>query len=154
MAVRRVVQTGTDYQTKFSQAAGSRTVDVAASRTVDRNRRAVRSQELIEAVNRIDTTSDQATMQALRQWINDEYESRQGGTLLGLFSRCYLGAPYVDHRLDLSGSTIVEHFTREQSPPGPFQMARPFARNHAYLFVEVYDDGAVVPIRADGRPVI
>lgn len=154
MVVRRVVQTGTERQTQASRGPISRNVDVAAARAIDRNRRAVRSQELIEAVQHLDVTTDPATAQAIMQWINDEYESRQGGTLVGLFSRCYLGAPYVDHRLDLSGGHILEHFTREQSPPGPFQAARPLARSNAYIFVEVYDDGTVVPVRADGRPVI
>lgn len=153
MAVRRVVHTSTD-QAQVAQGGASRTVDVAAGRTIDRNRRAIRSQDLVEAVRSLDTATDPAVAQAIMQWINDEYESRQGGALIGLFSRCYLGAPYVDHRLDLSGGYILEHFTREQNPPGPFQAARPFARSDAYIFIEVYDDGSVVPVRADGRPVI
>ncbi len=150
MAVRRVVQTQASQET---QLASMRTVDVAAGRAVERNRRGMRSRELIEAVQRLDTTTDPAMMRAIMRWINDEYESRRGGVLIGLFSRCYLGAPYVDHRLDLSGSQILEHFTRDQDPPAAFQAARPFARNDAYVFIEVYDDGAVVPVRTDGRPV-
>ena len=154
MAVRRIVQTDTDQQTQSARNVYSRTVDVAAGRTVDRNRRTIRSRELIEAVQSLDTTSDPATAQAVMRWINDEYESRQGGQIVGLFSRCYLGAPYVDHRLDLGGSCIIEHYTRVQTPPGAFQAARALARNNAYIFIEVYDDGSVIPIREDGRSII
>ena len=32
-------------------------------------------------------------------------------------------------------------------------MARPLARNDAYAFIEVYSDGAVIPVRPDGNPV-
>lgn len=154
MNVRRRVQPGTDQQARVEQHTGTRPADLAAGRTVDRNRRAVRSKELVEAVQRLDTTTDSATAHAIMQWINDEYESRQGGTLVGLFSRCYLGSPYVDHRMDLTGGHILEHYTREDTPPPAFHPARPFARSDAYIFVEVYDDGTVVPIRPDGRPVI
>lgn len=153
MPMRRVVQTNLDPQ-GLAQGPQSRTVDAAASRTVDRNRRTVRSADLLEAVQRLDTTIDPATAQAIMQWINDEYESRQGGQLVGLFGKCYLGAPYVDHRLDLGGGYILEHFTRDQEPPPAFRAARPFARSDAYVFIEVYGDGSVVPVRADGRPVI
>jgi hypothetical protein len=153
MSVRRVVQTGTG-QTQATELTGSRTGDLAAGRTIERQRKAARSPELIEAVQRLDTTSDPTTAQAIMKWIEEEYERRQGGTLVGLFSRCYLGAPYVDHRLDLSGRHILEHFTSEDSPPVPFQEARPFARNSAYIFVEVYDDGTVVPVRTNGHPVV
>lgn len=152
--MRRIILTDTDQQTRVAHNTGSIPVDIAASRIVDRNRRSIRSQELIEAVQRLDVTTDPAAANAIMKWINDEYANRQGGTLLGLFSRCYLGDPYVDHRLDLSGGYIVEHYTRDQSPPAPFQGARPLARSNAYIYIEVYDDGTVVPVRADGRPVI
>lgn len=154
MTVRRRVQIGADPQSHMAQGFGERTVDVAASRTVDRNRRAARSQELIEAVTQLDATMDAATARAIMQWINDEYENRRGGVLVGLFCRCHLGQPYVDHRLDFLGGCILEHYTGEQEPPGLFRAARPLARNDAYSFIEVYDDGAIVPVRADGRPVL
>ena len=134
--------------------AGMHTVDVAAGRTVDRNRRIARRAELIEAVQRLDTTTDPATAEAVMAWVEEEYASRCGGVLVGLFSRCYLGAPYVDHRLDLTGGRILEHFTRDQEPPAAYRSARPLARSAAYLYVEVYDDGVVVPVRSDGRPVL
>lgn len=152
MVTRRVVQTNQQQAADIAQ--GGRTADVAASRTIDRNRRAVRSEELVKAVQSLDTTTDPQMAEAIKKWIAEEYEKRQGGRLVGLFGKCYLGEPYVDHRLDLGGSWILEHFTRDQEPPPPFGAARPFARNDAYVYVEVYDDGAVVPIRGDGKPVL
>ncbi|MET0932005.1 MAG: hypothetical protein ABWX74_20990 [Aeromicrobium sp.] len=152
MVVRRLIQT--DDQVQATAAPGTRTVDVAATRSVLRNRGIVRSAELVDAVQRLDTTTDPATAEAIMQWINDEYESRSGGQIIGLFGRCYLGHPFVDHRIDLAGAFILQHFTRDETPPGPYGAARPFARNTAYTFIEVYDDGSVIPIRADGRPVI
>lgn len=147
------MHTSADQQAKADGHASGAFVDQAAARTVTRNRRALRSQDLIQSVQRLDTTSDPATAQAIMQWINDEYDARQGGKILGLFSRCYLGEPYIDHRLDLSGGCILEHYSQAESPPSPFLAARPLARNSAYLFIEVYDDGAVIPVRQDGRPV-
>ena len=151
MPIRRVVHS--DQQQQTSVLSGSRSIDGAALRTVDRNRRVVRSQELIQAVQQLDTTTDPKMLKAIKAWIAEEYESRQGGQLVGLFGKCYLGEPYIDHRFDLSGGLILEHFTRADEPPPAFRPARPFARSDAYVYIEVYDDGAVVPIRSDGRPV-
>lgn len=117
-----------------------------------RARRTRRAAELVEAVSRIDTATDPATLQALAAWIDDAYAQREGGELLGLFARCYLGPPYIDHRLSLAG-TITEHYTPgDQVPPG-FLPCRALARSDAYLFIEVYSDGQVIPIRATGDAV-
>ena len=153
MAVRRVIQTN-EQQSQTSASVQARSKDFAALRSVDRNRRVSRAPELLEAVQRLDTSTDPATALAIMKWISEEYESRQGGILLGLFGKCYLGGDFVDHRMDLAGGYILEHFTHAQTPPMPFQAARPYARSSAYAFVEVYDDGAIVPVRPDGRPVV
>lgn len=151
MALRRIVQTD---QTSSTVEGRARVVDHAATRSIERNRSIVRSADLIQTVQQLDTTADAAAMREIMQWIHDEYADRQVGQLAGLFGKCYLGSPYVDHRLDLTGGFIVEHFTRDQEPPPPFNAARPLARSDAYIFVEVYTDGTAIPIRPDGRPVI
>ena len=153
MTIRRRVQTNPSRNDLRADLAAPPQVDMAAARTIDRNRRVVRDEQLLAAIQRLDTTTSPAMVDALMRWIHDEYERRQGGKLLGLFGRCYLGPPYVDHRMDLDGGFILEHFTRAQSPPLPFRQARPLARSSAYIYVEVYDDGALIPIRTDGRPV-
>ncbi|MFT4299741.1 MAG: hypothetical protein QM597_08925 [Aeromicrobium sp.] len=114
----------------------------------------MRSEEIIQAVAAIDVAPDPQTAQAILDWLRSEYEKRQGGTLVGLFARCYLGPPYLDHRLDVLGDRILEHFKEHETPPPPFTSARPFARSDAYAFVEVYDDGAIVPVRHNGDPIL
>jgi hypothetical protein len=149
---RRIVQVGQQSIARTNTRAHE--VDIAATRSVARNRRYIRTDDLRDAVRSLDTATDPAMMQAMIDLINEEFEERQVGRVIGLFSRCNLGAPYVDHRLDVAGSMIIEHYTRDDAPPPPFAPARPMARNDAYLYVEVYDDGVIVPIRPDGRPVL
>jgi hypothetical protein len=115
-------------------------------------RRARRSGDLLAAVGAIDVTTGPEARQALVDWVREAYQDRGGGVLLGLFAQCYLGPPYVDHRMSLSGG-IVEHHTAHDHVAPPFDGARPLVRSAAYLYVEVYDDGQVVPIRDDGSAV-
>jgi hypothetical protein len=152
MTFRRIVQT--TRQQNVGQSTSGRTTDVAALHTLDRLRRVVRSEDLVRAVQSLDTATDPQMLKAIMDWITEEYENRQGGLLVGLFGKCYLGEPYVDHRFDFGGSMILEHFKRSEEPPPAFRPARPFARSDAYAYIEVYDDGTVIPIRADGRPVL
>lgn len=116
-------------------------------------RRLRRSSEILQAVQQIDVTTDPATRQQLADWMRQCYEDRQGGELLGLFAKCHLGAPFVDHRLSLAGG-IMEHFRPEDPVPPGFAPGRALARSSAYLFIEIYSDGQVVPVRADGTPAV
>lgn len=151
MATRRVVRVG--IQDSVAPRGRVQPLDVAASRDLQRRRGIARSSELVKLIEEIDVTSDPQAIAAIMDHISQDYEDRNGGQLLGLFGRCFLGDPFIDHHIDLSGS-IIQHFSRVQAPPGPFASARPYVRNSAYVFVEVYSDGAVVPVRADGTPVL
>jgi len=118
-----------------------------------RKRKLRRSEDLMRAVAQVDVTTDPATQRELLEWINAVYEDRGGGPLIGLFSHCYLGHPFIDHKLDFGGR-IIQHYTpHDQVPPG-FEAARPLARSTAYAFIEVYADGMVVPIRPDGLSAV
>jgi len=108
-----------------------------------------RSADLMEALKQIDMQTDPAMQAAIMQWVGEAYEERGGGRPVGLFSRCYLGDPYCDHRMDLSGS-IIEHYTFNQEPPAPYNQARGLASNMAYAYIEIYSDGEVIPVRDDG----
>lgn len=116
-----------------------------------KQRRNRRSEELVAAIARMDAEIDPATRKELADWIQDRYNERAGGELLGLFARCHLGPPFVDHELSLAGH-ILRHYKPDDSVPPAFAPARPLVRSTAYLYVEVYSDGEIVPIRNDGTP--
>jgi len=103
----------------------------------------------LDAVRAIDTTANPAVQRQLMDYFREEYEKMHVGVIVGLFSHCYLGHPYVDHRLDIDGH-ILEHFTAADHVPDVFSPARPLARTEAYLYIEIYQDGQIMPIRQDG----
>lgn len=115
-------------------------------------RRLKRSPELLRALEQLDAATDPATQQQLADWISQNCVDEGRGELLGLFAKCYLGHPYVDHQLSMAHQ-ILRHFTPEDEVPPAFSMARSLVRSPAYLFVEVYGDGSVIPVRANGDPV-
>ena len=120
---------------------------------VVRARRTPRSRDILQAVVDIDVATDPTTRKQLTGWLKDAYDLRGGGDLVGLFAMCHLGHPYVDHRLAIVGE-ILEHYTPGDTVPEPYSRARAFARNDAYLFIEIYADGAVVPVRANGDTAV
>jgi len=112
-------------------------------------RRKRRSREIVDAVTRLDSCTDDQTRKELLEWTDELYAERDTGALVGLFGTCHLGHGYVDHLMDLAGG-ILTHYKPSDNVPPAFELARPLARNSAYLFIEVYSDGQVVPVRADG----
>jgi hypothetical protein len=107
----------------------------------------------VAAVHRLDATVDQATRDELARWIQGEYLNEIGDMPLGFVAPCGLGPPYVDHILDL-GHTIVNHYASADPMPEPFEQARMLVRSGAYAYAEVYLTGTVVPVLADGSPVV
>ena len=114
-----------------------------------RLRREPRSGELLQAVRNLDLTQDAAYRAELTEWIDNAYTERMGGVLLGLFARCHLGPPYVDHRLTVVGH-ILEHYRPTDIVPPPFDAARTLAQSPVYEYVVVYSDGDIIPVLADG----
>ena len=114
-----------------------------------RRRREPRPGELLQAVRNLDLTQDAAYRAELTEWIDNAYTERMGGVLLGLFARCHLGPPYVDHRLTVVGH-ILEHYRPTDIVPPPFDAARTLAQSPVYEYVEVYSDGDIIPVLADG----
>ncbi|MFD9795202.1 hypothetical protein ACFWXK_30100 [Streptomyces sp. NPDC059070] len=111
-----------------------------------------RSDRLREAVARLDARFDEAARRRLADWIREEYEVQHTAVPVGFVTKCFLGPPHVDHILDLSGA-IVEHYAPSTPMPEPFGGARMLARSGAYLCVEVYGDGLVLPVLPDGSVV-
>ena len=113
------------------------------------NLQKARHSGLFEAIHRLDAQIDEASRRELTAWITDQYAKDYGDIPLGFLARCHLGAPYVDHRLDLLQS-IAEHFTPDSVVPAPFDRARSLARSSSYEFIEVYASGTLVAVRIDG----
>lgn len=160
--VRRIVPPSQHSPVTAAPSSGQRTT---APRTIQPNavgqqsvvsaytlhqRNALRSADLVRAVLTLDTQVSPSVRRELLEWITEEYANRGGGVLLGLLAHCYLGHPYVDHTLSLDGF-ILEHYSAREAPPAIYQPARPLARGEHYAYIEVYDDGAIVPVREDGR---
>lgn len=126
----------------------------AAQRLAIRELRKPRSAALLDAVRKLDSGLDEQACRALAEQISAQYAKDFGGGVpIGLLATCYLGAPYVDHRLNLI-ELIVEHYTPTSAVPDPYAAARPLVRSGAYAYVEVYSDGLVVPVLPDGSPVV
>jgi hypothetical protein len=111
-----------------------------------------RAADLREAVRRLDAGVDEAARRELTDWLREEYAVRHGDVPVGLFSRCHLGPPYVDHRLDLFG-VIVDHYTPADAVPEPFGGARMLVRAGDYALIEVYESGQLLPVLDDGTVV-
>ena len=142
-----------DHDLSVPVEAHKVTPHITTSAYTLRKRQSRRSADLVDAISRLDTVTDAQVLKDLAAWINSIYEERGGGSVLGLFGHCYLGHPYVDHQMDLAGN-ITRHFTPSDVPPPAFVLARPLARSTAYLYIEVYDDGQIVPVRPDGSSAI
>lgn len=147
---RRLITPTTAGVQSPSQLASAK---VSLSQHGRQQRRLRRPHELLEAVARLDSCADEAIRRELLEWVQKVYDERGGGQLVGLFSRCYLGHPYVDHRLSLDGA-IAEHYAASDAVPEVFLPCRGLARSEAYAYIEVYGDGQVIPIRHDGNAAI
>jgi hypothetical protein len=123
----------------------------ARTRPLTQQRAKKRHSGLFQAIRQLDSGLDVESQKQLAKWIGDQYAIEYGSTVLGMVAVCYLGPPYVDHRLDLLGS-IVEHYAPFDAMPPPFDGARMLARSGSYAFVEVHSNGELVPVFEDGTP--
>jgi hypothetical protein len=115
----------------------------------DQLQRKPRHAGIFQAIQALDAQLDEATRREVAKWIGEQYVAEYGSELLGMVAQCYLGPPYVDHRLDLFGG-IIEHYAVSDPMPAPYDAARMLARSGSYAFVEVHSDGRIVPVHDDG----
>jgi hypothetical protein len=146
---RRVVPSGPGLNN--TAATGNR-LSPGPRAGVGRELHGPRSAELRKAVTRLDATTDPAALRELGDWISEQYAREFGAVPLGFVALCRLGPPYVDHQLSLT-QRIVEHFSRGDRMPDPFQAARMLVRSGAYEYVEVFTDGPALPVQPDGSVV-
>ena len=112
-----------------------------------------RTEDMLEAHHQFDVAPSEQARAEIVEWLNEVYEARGAGQLIGIFSRCYLGAPYVDHRLDLLGN-ILEHYRPNDPLPAGLDAARALISSGQYSHIEVYSDGMILPIRRDGTAAV
>lgn len=102
-----------------------------------------RSAAYMKACQELDAgghTTNTKQVAAFVQALKDEFpEIELAGVLIGVVSKCYLGAPYEVHTLDPAGG-IIEHYKTGQALPGGMEKARRLAAVGGYAFIEVYTD--------------
>lgn len=100
-----------------------------------------RSKAYMDALKRLDAGGHVHNRQQMEEIINairaEFPEVSLEGILLGFVDKCYLGAPYEVHTIDLSGG-IIEHYKRGQILPNGMEKARSLAMSGSYQFIEVY----------------
>lgn len=154
MSLSRRLRPTTTFGSDFDARSIVQRRNVApdTDRSVMAARMQVRSQEVLQTLTRLDVQVDQVAQANAMQWLREQYDQKYGGMLVGLFAKCHLGPPFVDHKLDMLGS-ILEHYAPHDDPGHPYSNARGLARSGSYAFIEIYSDGHVVPILPDGTPV-
>lgn len=109
----------------------------------DRLLRKKRSKRYMDAITKLDTGGHMLNRQQIDeifQTIREEFpEVKLDGMLLGFVARCYLGAPYEVHTIEVSGR-IIEHYKSGHMLPGGMEKARGIALRGGYAFIEVYTD--------------
>jgi hypothetical protein len=96
------------------------------------------------------TLSRTGGMEELMKVIEEEFGTAGLQSLpLAIIAKCYLGAPYEVHTLDLGAQIIIHHYKRSEPLPAYIEKARSLALHHAYSIVEVYTDQLIV-INDDG----
>lgn len=102
-----------------------------------------RSTTYVEAMTQLDAgghVHNKAATEALLDAMRAEFPDVQIDALpLGIIAKCFLGAPYEVHTLDVTGS-IIRHFKGGESLPQGMEQARSLARSGHYAFIEVYPD--------------
>lgn len=111
--------------------------------SLDRLLRKSRSKEYMDAIHQLDAGGHVHNKKEVNEIINtikSEFPDVDiNGMLLGFVAKCYLGAPYEAHTLDLVGE-IIEHYKRGETLPGGLDKAKSIALHGGYDFIEVYTD--------------
>ena len=111
--------------------------------SLDRLLRKSRSKEYMDAIHQLDAGGHVHNKKEVNEIINtikSEFPDVDiNGILLGFVAKCYLGAPYEAHTLDLVGE-IIEHYKRGEILPGGLDKAKSIALHGGYDFIEVYTD--------------
>ncbi|WP_273353633.1 hypothetical protein [Corynebacterium resistens] len=118
-----------------------------------KNRQRNRPEQLIEVLRELDHSQNPVHVARAIEEIRQLYRELMVGDLVGLFGRCYLGNPFIDHQVSITGG-VLQHFSPNDEVPFPFSVARGVLKSTtAYEYVEVYSDGSLVPLYPTSEPV-
>lgn len=132
-------------QTQFLDPRQKQRTKQLTKMEIDRLLRQPRSKEYMEAIHKLDAGGhvyNQNKVNNMLAAIQKEFpELELAGVsfMIGIVSKCYLGAPYEVHSLDVNGK-IIEHYKVFQKMPGGLEKARGLAIHGGYDFIEVYSD--------------
>ena len=139
-------------QVELSLKPKPKTKTALSQMQIDRVLSRKRSKEYMDAITRLDAgghVHNQHKVDAIIEIIREEMpEIEIDMGPLGIVSKCYLGAPYEVHTLDVAGQ-IIEHYEGYRKMPGQLEKARGLAKSGSYAFIEVYAD-ALRAVKADG----
>lgn len=111
--------------------------------SLDRLLRKSRSKKYVNAIHQLDAgghVHNQKEVNEIINTIKSEFPDVDiNGILLGFVAKCYLGAPYEVHTLDLVGE-IIDHYKRRETLPNGLDKARSIAIHGGYEFIEVFTD--------------
>nr|WP_243444480.1 hypothetical protein [Acetobacter persici] len=109
-----------------------------------------RSSSYVDALRKLDTGDPVSAsgIDAIRNAVVAEFPDGPASWPLGWVSKCYLGAPYEVHIVDISGH-IIRHFKCGEAMPGGMERARSLAASGCYAVIEVFSD-RLVAIADDG----
>lgn len=123
------------------------------ARDSDKLLRTKRRSQYVEALSRLDAgchLQNPQSVQALIEALRAEFPELSLEQMpIGIVAKCYLGAPYEVHTLDVA-QEIIQHYKKHQSLPVLLEKARVLAMHPSYAFIEVYID-SLRAISLDGE---
>lgn len=123
---------------------------------IDRILNRKRSKAYMDAVSRLDAGGHMHNETLVREIIDairdemPEIEIDMGP--IGIVSKCYLGAPYEVHTIDVAGG-IIEHYEKGRPLPSGMERARKLAASEFYVFIEVYHT-SLRAVKKDGTVAV
>jgi hypothetical protein len=126
----------------------------ASERTRILNRK--RSDQYVKSMTSLDAGGHVSNVESVKRIIDAIQAEFPEITIdnfpIGIVARCYLGAPYEVHTLDLTGG-IIEHYEVFKLLPIDLEKARSLSLHPQYAFVEVYRSGEMRAIEQNGNIV-
>lgn len=127
---------------------------------LEKRLRQKRSAEYMQALKTLDLGGhdlDQTKFKEFSEAVKREFpeveiDSFMGMFLVGIVAKCYLGASYDVHTLDIMGS-ILTHYKYTEPMPAALERARSLALYGDYAFIEVYTD-ALRAVKNDGSVAV